>query len=429
MRFRAAAAVAVTCMLASQSALAQSSPPVITSQPGKQVLQIGQPGGFLVAASKATSYQWYVTLPDGKPQPVAGATSAFLLTAPATAADSGAIYHVVVSGPGGTVRSAGATLSVGLNADGSPPSTEFGNVGSLPIAKNVMTVKFIDRSGGRLPSSQMFWSIQYTDSAGSTVQEVHSFASNPIFDMPKVGGTRIYFYVAPSVSAIGTGEANYYDFLEVNVGQNANNGPYWINMDTTRVDRWGLPVAFRLQCGDGTLVERGDDYGLFVDQRQVTYLKYQAELGAPWAAAAAGQWPYGISEPGSAGFGQGGPYASYYTAYINEVWSADGLTIPKPTDFLNLATQLPDLSAALNRAVANSPGSFNADGTLADQSFWVKNPPSTFYQSEPANFYSAFWHEHAISHLQYGFPYDDDDGQSSDVGCTSPQTLIIIVGF
>ena len=247
--------------------------------------------------------------------------------------------------------------------------------------------------------------------------------------MPKVGGTRIYFYVAPSVAAIGTGSANYFDFLEVNVGQNANGGPYWINMDTTRVDRWGLPVAFRLQCGDGTLVERGDDVGMFVDQRDITYMKYQAELGAPWNAAAAGVWPYGINEPGAAGFGAGGPYATYYTDYISKVWSADGLTIPKPTDFLNLATQLPDLSAALNRHVAVSPGSFHADGTLADNSFWSSHPPSSFYQSAPANFYSAFWHEHAIGHLQYGFPYDDDDGQSSDVGCTSPRTLIIGVGF
>jgi hypothetical protein len=305
----------------------------------------------------------------------------------------------------------------------------WGNINKLPMAKNVMTVKFIDHSGGQVPTSQMFWSIQYTNVNGKPVYEVHSLAAKSTYDMPVVGGTRIYFYVAPSISQIGTGSTNYFDFLEVNVGQDANNGPYWINMDTTRVDRWGLPVAFRLQCGDGTLVERGDDVGLFVDQRQVTYLKYQTELGYPWNEAATGQWPYGINEPGAAGFGQGGLYADYYTGYINQVWSDDGLTIPKPTNFLNLSTQLPDLSAALNRSVADSPGSFNADGTLADQSFWSNNPPSTFYQSIPSNFYSAYWHEHAISHLQYGFPYDDADSQSSDVGCTSPHTLVIIVGM
>ncbi len=419
-------ALAAALTLACRHALAQ---PSFTTQPGKQVLQTGQHAGFLAAASNATSYQWYVTPPHGKRTPIAGATAAFLLTPPVTAADNGAIYSITATGPGGATKSAGAPLLIGPNADGSPPDSVWGNIATIPVARNVMTVRFIDRSAGRVPPSQMFWSIGYTNAAGKTVQEAHAFATNPNFDMPKVGGTRIYVFVAPNLASIGTGNTDYFDFLEVNVGQNANGGAYWINMDTTRVDRWGLPVAYRLRCGDGTLVTRGDDYGLFVDQRQVTYLKYQAELGQPWATAAAGQWPYGINQPGASGFGQGGPYASYYTAYINQVWSTDGLTIPKPTNFLNLATQLPDLSAALNRHVASAAGSFNPDGTLADTSFWQKNPPSTFYQSSPANFYAAFWHEHAISHLQYGFPYDDDDSQSSDTGCTTPKTLTIIVGY
>ena len=161
----------------------------------------------------------------------------------------------------------------------------------------------------------------------------------------------------------------------------------------------------------------------------MTLLKYQAELGGPWAAAAAKTLPYGINEPGGSGFGRNGPYAGYYTNYVNQVWAADGLTIPKPTNFLDLATQLPDLSAALNRHVALSPGSFRANGTLADKSFWKNNPPARFYQHEPANLYSAHWHEYAIGHLQYGFPYDDDDSQSSDVGCKKPQTLVIAVGL
>ena len=334
----------------------------------------------------------------------------------------------MASGPGGSVTSAGAPLVVGPNPDGSPPDSVLGNLSALPKAHNVLTAAFVNGSLGRVPDSQMFWSIQYRDGNGNTVSQLHSFADAPTFDMPMVGGTRLYVFVAPSAAQTGTGAANYYDFLEVNVGQNTN-GPYWINMDTTRVDRWGLPLAFRLQCGDGTLVERGDDVGVFAEDRPVTLAKYQAELGAPWAAAAATTWPYGINEPGASGFGAGGPYAGYYTAYINQVWTVDGLAIPKPTNLLDLATQLPDLSAALNRHVAASPGSFRPDGSLADQGFWSKNLPSTFYRHTPANLYAAYWHEHAIDHLQYGFPYDDDDGQSSDIGCTQPQTLVIGVGF
>lgn len=408
--------------------IARAAVPAISVQPSEQVLQIGEHGGFEVVAANATSYQWYVSAGSGAPTPIAGATGAFLLTPPVTAAQNGSMYAVSVTNPSGTVMSAAAPLYISPNADGSPPDYAWGNIAALPAPRQVLMTSFVNGTLGRIPSGQMFWSIQYTNGAGQTVSETHSFADQPTFDMPQVGGTRIYFYIAPNAASIGTGPANYYDFLEINVGRNAN-GPYWINMDTTRVDRWGLPIVFRLQCGDGTLAKRGDDVGTFVDPRDIVFLKYMAELGTPWSIAASTTSPYGINEPGAAGFGQNGPYASYYTAYVNQVWAADRLSIPKPTNFLDLQTQLPDLSAALERHVAVSPGSFNPDGTLADASFWSKNPPSTFYAAAPSNFYSAFWHEHAVSHLQYGFPYDDDDGQSSDVGCQSPQTLVIGVGY
>ncbi|MCQ8240077.1 beta-1,3-glucanase family protein [Rhizosaccharibacter radicis] len=408
---------------------APAAAPVITGQPQWQVLQVGQRAGFLVKADNATGYQWYAARPGSGPTAVPGGTAPFLLTAPAAQGDDGTQYSVIVTGPGGSTRSGTGTLYIGPNADGSPPDSVLAAAGDIPAARNVMTLAFLNASLGRVPDSQMFWSLQYRDGSGNTVKEAHSFAEKPYFDLPKVGGTRLYVYVAPDAASIGTGQKNYFDFLELNVGQDANNGPYWINMDTTRVDRWGLPVAFRLQCGDGTVVERGDDVGLFVDDRDVTLMKYQAELGSPWNAAAQQSWPYGIDEPGAAGFGKNGPYSGYYSSYIDEVWRVDGLTIPKPTNFLDLATQLPDLSGALNRHVAAVTGAFNPDGTLADKSFWSKHPPTSFYGAIPSNFYSAFWHEHAISHLQYGFPYDDDASQSSDVGCKKPQSLIVGVGF
>jgi hypothetical protein len=51
--------------------------------------------------------------------------------------------------------------------------------------------------------------------------------------------------------------------------------------------------------------------------------------------------------------------------------------------------QFTDLSGAPPLG-AEAPGSFNADGTLANQSFSPKNPPSTFYQSLTSNFYSGY---------------------------------------
>ena len=37
-----------------------------------------------------------------------------------------------------------------------------------------------------------------------------------------------------------------------------------------------------------------------------------------------------------------------------------------------------------------------------------------------ASYCAEFWHENAINGLQYGFPYDDDAGQSSDIRSPTP---------
>jgi hypothetical protein len=31
--------------------------------------------------------------------------------------------------------------------------------------------------------------------------------------------------------------------------------------------------------------------------------------------------------------------------------------------------------------------------------------------------------------MQYGFPYDDDAGQSSDISVTNPQYMVVAVGW
>ena len=77
---------------------------------------------------------------------------------------------------------------------------------------------------------------------------------------------------------------------------------------------------------------------------------------------------------------------------------------------------IPPLCAGLNRHVAQLP--------TAEQS-----NPANFYQAAPANYYAQFWHQNAINGLQYGFPYDDDAGQSSDISITNPQYLVVAVGW
>jgi Beta-1,3-glucanase len=76
----------------------------------------------------------------------------------------------------------------------------------------------------------------------------------------------------------------------------------------------------------------------------------------------------------------------------------------------------PTLCAALNRGVAQ-------DSTT------VQNTPADYYKTAPYNYYSAFWHSVAVNGLQYGFAYDDDNGQSSDFNSTDAQYVQVAVGF
>jgi hypothetical protein len=83
--------------------------PVITTQPLNRTVNAGAAATFSVTASGAAplSYQWYRA-----GSAISGATSASYTTAPTTAADNGATFHVVVSNAAGSVTSSSATLTV-----------------------------------------------------------------------------------------------------------------------------------------------------------------------------------------------------------------------------------------------------------------------------------------------------------------------------
>lgn len=83
--------------------------PVITTQPAAQSVTAGQSATFAVVASGAgpLSYQW-----QKNGTAIAAATSASYTTPPASLADSGTRFSVVVSNAGGSERSASAQLTV-----------------------------------------------------------------------------------------------------------------------------------------------------------------------------------------------------------------------------------------------------------------------------------------------------------------------------
>jgi hypothetical protein len=287
----------------------------------------------------------------------------------------------------------GPTPSTPPTTPPTDPGSFWGDTSTIPPAQNVVMVKILNRTNGRYPDSQVYWSYN---------GQVHSIAQQPYFDMPVNSAGRMYFY-------LGSANSQYFDFIEFTVGASVFNG------NTTRVDAFGLKLAMRLHARDGYDVSVGEDLSTFQEDRAVTFQRFIDEAPTEFKHLAQVQAPFRIPAPGSdSAFRSGGQYANYFTGYAASVGVSAATS-----DIFGCAASLandPGRCAALNRHVAHLP-----------QSQWSN--PSVYYQSAPANYYAKFWHDHAINRLAYGFPYDDYAGQSSFISHGNPQYLLVAVGW
>ncbi|MBV9793336.1 MAG: discoidin domain-containing protein [Actinobacteria bacterium] len=290
---------------------------------------------------------------------------------------------------GGTTGGGGGTTG-----SGAPPASFWGNTSAIPAASHVLEVAIVNQTNGQYPDSQVYWSFNGQE---------ESIAQQPYIDMPANSAGRMYFY-------LGSPNAPYYDFIEFTVGASS------INVDTTRVDRFGLKLALLLHGKDGSNQEVGENYATFSESRTATFQRFENSVPAEFKELATDNAPYGIPSPGNdPAFQAGGAYASYFTSYA----AANGDSSDSTAQIFGCGGTLsanPTLCAGLNRHVAQLPA--------ADQS-----NPANFYQAAPANYYAQFWHQNAINGLQYGFPYDDDAGQSSDISVSNPQYMVVAVGW
>jgi hypothetical protein len=304
-------------------------------------------------------------------------------------------FQVFTTG-GGTGSPSPSPSPTGSSGGGSgaPPASFWGDTSSIPAATHVLEVKITNQTNGQYPDSQVYWSFN-----GQTA----SIAQQPYIDMPANSAGRMYFY-------LGQPNGQYYDFIEFTVGST------FINVDTTRVDRFGLKLALLVHSHDGSEQEVGENYATFQESRSSTFARFQNSVPTEFKELATDQAPYGIPSPGNdPAFQPGGAYASYMTAYA----AANGDSSDSTAQIFGCGGTLsgnPTLCAGLNRHVAQLPS--------AQQSI-----PSNFYQAAPANYYAQFWHQNAINGLQYGFPYDDDAGQSSDISVNNPQYMVVAVGW
>ena len=295
-----------------------------------------------------------------------------------------------VGGSSAPPTSASASPTTSASSD---PNGFWGDTSTIPAAQNVVEVKILNRTNGKYPDSQVYWSFN-----GQT----HSIADQPYLDMPANSAGRMYFY-------LGSPTSQYYDFIEFTVGADVFNG------NTTRVDAFGLKLAMRLHAKDGYDVQVGETQSVFAEDRSVTFQRFIDAVPQPFKVLAQTQAPYRIIAPGSdPSFQTGGVNANYFTAYANSaginestsnIFGCAGTLAADPTD-----------CAALNRHVAGLTTAQQAD-------------PTQYYKSAPANYYAKFWHDNDINNLAYGFPYDDVAGQSSFISHSDPQWLEVAVGW
>jgi hypothetical protein len=292
-----------------------------------------------------------------------------------------------------------------------PSSGVFWDTSNIPVAKNVMTFKFLNRTNGKYPDSQVFWSFN---------GQVHSIADAPTFDMPANSSGRMYFGLGVAPNAANN--SSYWDFIEFTIG------PAQFNGNTTRVDAFGLKLAMRLHNADGTEQTVGENLATFTEDRATTFNRFVAAMPAEFKPCGTVMAPYRIPEPGGGcGFNAGGVNQNYYNSYIDQMWANNGITIAKPGPNGSGLGAYPDLSAAIFRHVGAAAGSFNTNGTIKNTALFAN--PATFYTAAPAMYYAKFWHDNAYDGKAYGFPYDDVGGYSSYISHANPQYMLVAIGW
>src|ERR1700753_1528386 len=152
----------------------------------------------------------------------------------------------------------------------------------------------------------------------------------------------MYFY-------LGSPNGPYFDFIEFTVGTSS------INVDTTRVDRFGLKLALLLHGKDGSNQEVGENYATFEESRTATFQRFENFVPTQFKELATDNAPYGIPSPGNdPAFQPGGAYASSFTSYA----ASEGDSSDSTAQIFGCGGTLsanPTLCAGLNRHVAPLP--------------------------------------------------------------------------
>lgn len=309
---------------------------------------------------------------------------------------------------------------------------------------NMISMKILNGTGGAYSDSQVYWGIiginpangkwSYLDLSGNLVaisnalndasghltkngvnyaNIYHTVSEASWVNLPKITSGRLFLSVGTPlyIKTFDTGFAGpdidnatdpnrniYFDFVEFTVDATGYHG------NVTRVDGFGFPIQHRLVSKSGSYDKTVGE--LESETRAGLFTKYQNEVPAAFKSLATVQAPYRIVAPIHGSFAAGGANANYFAGYSSystqDILRNDGALTDAAT------------AAAINRHVYTT-------------SNW--NNVANYYQAAPANYYAKFWHDHSISGLAYGFPYDDVNGQAAYLEVGDPKGLIIRVGW
>ena len=278
------------------------------------------------------------------------------------------------------------------------PDEFWGVPSSYPVAKNVVTYVFLNRTNGKYKDDQIFWSF-----AGQT----KTIAQQPTLDVGISNSGRVNFHLE---SATG----KYWDFME-----HTTTATKWFG-NTTRVDAYGLPMAMRVICADGKDEMLGEKYEVFYMGRDAFFKKYKETVPVEFHHTLDNGAPYRILAPGKGdgGFGPGEKYGTYFDAYFKELGltGADAVTRKAFACEGDHFKENAQLCGAVNRHVAHLP-----------KTEWTKT--ENFYKQGPANYYAKYFHDWSFQEKAYGFAYDDAEQMAAYTECTGPKYIIIAVGF
>ncbi len=269
---------------------------------------------------------------------------------------------------------------------------------------------------------------------------------------PRIEGARVYisigsplfFPISPDDRGWGGPDLRnpndpnadvYYDWYEYTYifGTTTNFGG-----NTTMVDQFGFPMTARLQQ---TAIGYDKTSGITLSRDEI-FARYQSTVG-PAFRGLANQFRI-VAPRSSLAFQPGGAQASYFQAYIDQVWNfyaantfsltrlgrtftgrvtngvltgtkSDGtsfsLNKPMTADVVECARTLAPPTNDTSREVGAEFCAAFHRGVAMNTASWYN--PATYYQNPIRNEYAQLFHAISIENRAYGFPYDDVNDQST----------------